>query len=186
MRAGMGEIVFAPLYETLRRRGVRFEFFHAWRTCGFPAMKRRTLPRSSSTSRPACAKARTTRRWSTSAACRAGRRSPTYAQLDDGERLRTEAWDFESFWGPPPRRPKAAASRRDFDFVVLGVGIGAVPHVCSEILARDVRLRDMCENVKTVATQAGQAWLAEDLPALGWPLAVGHAVRFRRAVRHLG
>ena len=28
MRAGMGETVFAPLYEVLRRRGVRFEFFH--------------------------------------------------------------------------------------------------------------------------------------------------------------
>ena len=28
MRAGMGDVVFAPLYEALRRRGVRFEFFH--------------------------------------------------------------------------------------------------------------------------------------------------------------
>jgi len=27
MRAGMGEVVFAPLYEALRARGVRFEFF---------------------------------------------------------------------------------------------------------------------------------------------------------------
>jgi uncharacterized protein with NAD-binding domain and iron-sulfur cluster len=28
MRAGMGDVVFAPLYVALRRRGVRFEFFH--------------------------------------------------------------------------------------------------------------------------------------------------------------
>ena len=28
MRAGMGDVVFAPLYEVLRRRGVRFAFFH--------------------------------------------------------------------------------------------------------------------------------------------------------------
>ena len=28
MRAGMGDIVFAPMYEVLKRRGVRFEFFH--------------------------------------------------------------------------------------------------------------------------------------------------------------
>src|SRR3954470_21628779 len=28
MQAGMGDIVFAPLYEVLERRGVRFEFFH--------------------------------------------------------------------------------------------------------------------------------------------------------------
>ena len=28
MTAGMGDIVFAPLYQALRRRGVEFEFFH--------------------------------------------------------------------------------------------------------------------------------------------------------------
>lgn len=28
MQAGMGDTVFAPLYEVLQRRGVHFEFFH--------------------------------------------------------------------------------------------------------------------------------------------------------------
>src|SRR4029079_14758268 len=28
MAAGMGDVVFTPLYQVLRRRGVRFEFFH--------------------------------------------------------------------------------------------------------------------------------------------------------------
>ena len=28
MPAGMGDVVFAPLYQVLRRRGVQFEFFH--------------------------------------------------------------------------------------------------------------------------------------------------------------
>ncbi len=28
MTAGMGDIVIAPLYQALRRRGVKFEFFH--------------------------------------------------------------------------------------------------------------------------------------------------------------
>ena len=28
MAAGMGDVVFAPLYQALRRRGVGFEFFH--------------------------------------------------------------------------------------------------------------------------------------------------------------
>jgi len=28
MRAGMGDVVFAPFYEVLKRRGVKFEFFH--------------------------------------------------------------------------------------------------------------------------------------------------------------
>ena len=28
MQAGMGEVVFAPIYEVLARRGVRFRYFH--------------------------------------------------------------------------------------------------------------------------------------------------------------
>ena len=28
MKAGMGDVIFAPFYEVLRRRGVKFEFFH--------------------------------------------------------------------------------------------------------------------------------------------------------------
>src|SRR3979409_971327 len=28
MTAGMGDVVIAPMYQALRRRGVRFEFFH--------------------------------------------------------------------------------------------------------------------------------------------------------------
>ncbi len=31
MRAGMGDVVFAPFYEALRRRGVTFKFFHRLR-----------------------------------------------------------------------------------------------------------------------------------------------------------
>ena len=34
MQSGMGDIVFAPLYEVLQRRGVRFEFFHRLENVG--------------------------------------------------------------------------------------------------------------------------------------------------------
>jgi uncharacterized protein with NAD-binding domain and iron-sulfur cluster len=51
---------------------------------------------------------------------------------------------------------------------VLGVSIGAIPHVCSRILARDQRWATMVERVKTTATQAFQLWLREDLAQLGW------------------
>jgi uncharacterized protein with NAD-binding domain and iron-sulfur cluster len=54
--------------------------------------------------------------------------------------------------------------------VVLGVGIGALPHVCSEIIAGDPRWRAMVDHVKTVATQAFQIWLRDDLQELGWEM----------------
>ena len=56
----------------------------------------------------------------------------------------------------------------DFDFVVLGVSVGAIPYVCREIVSRDKRWRAMVENVKTVATQAFQIWMREDMSQLGW------------------
>jgi uncharacterized protein with NAD-binding domain and iron-sulfur cluster len=170
MRAGMGETVFAPLYEVLERRGVRFELFH-----------RLENVRLSAGAEPHVAALE----FDVQARVRGGApyrplldfgglpcfpAEPDFAQLEDGQRLQAEGWDFESFWDRRRVAQKQLEVGKDFDFVVLGVGIAALPHVCSEILARDQRWRAMCEHVKTVATQAGQAWLAEDLPALGWPL----------------
>jgi uncharacterized protein with NAD-binding domain and iron-sulfur cluster len=169
MRAGMGEVVFAPLYEVLARRGVRFEFFHRLENVRLSVGDE---PHVAALELDVQARLRVAEY---APLVDVGGlpcfpHEPNFEQLEDGERLRDEAWDFESFWDRRRVAQKVLEVGRDFDFVVLGIGIGAVPHVCSEILARDSRWRDMCEHVKTVATQAGQAWLAEDLPALGWPL----------------
>jgi uncharacterized protein with NAD-binding domain and iron-sulfur cluster len=94
---------------------------------------------------------------------------PDHAQLVDGERLRREGWAFESHWDRRRVDHCRLEVGRDFDFVVLGVSIGAIPHVCKEILARDARWRSMVQHVKTVATQAFQVWLNEDMAQLGWP-----------------
>jgi uncharacterized protein with NAD-binding domain and iron-sulfur cluster len=169
MRAGMGETIFAPLYEVLKRRGVRFEFFH-----------RLENVRLSAGAEPHVAALEL----DVQARVPAGEYAPLvdvgglpcfpaepdFEQLEEGERLRAEARDFESFWDRRRVGQKRLEVGRDFDFVVLGVGVASLPHVCAEIVARDARWQNMCEHVKTVATQAGQAWLAEDLSALGWNL----------------
>jgi uncharacterized protein with NAD-binding domain and iron-sulfur cluster len=93
---------------------------------------------------------------------------PDYAQLVDGNRHAREGRDFESYWDQHKVRTKTLRVVDDFDFVVLGVGIGAIPHVCREIVARDPRWSAMVQHVKTVATQAFQIWLHEGLDDLGW------------------
>jgi hypothetical protein len=93
---------------------------------------------------------------------------PDFSQLEDGERMALEGWDFESHWDRRRADDKTLEVGRDFDFVVLGVGLGAVPHVCSEIVARNPRWRRMVEQVKTSAIQSFQVWLNEDLETLGW------------------
>ncbi|HEY2289985.1 MAG TPA: FAD-dependent oxidoreductase [Thermoanaerobaculia bacterium] len=178
MRAGMGDAVFAPFYEVLRRRGVRFEFFH--RLEALRLVSRDEL-------RPG------ERPWvealeiDVQATVRSGAYEPLvdvrglpcwpmrpdYAQLADGERLEAEGWNPESWWDRRQVGRKTLRVGEDFDFVVLAVGLGAIPHVAADLLARDRRWRRLAENVKTVETGAFQLWLQEDVAALGWPGAEG-------------
>jgi uncharacterized protein with NAD-binding domain and iron-sulfur cluster len=94
---------------------------------------------------------------------------PVFDQLVDGEKLRAARWDPESFWDQRAVEVRRLRVGEDFDLVVLGVGLGAIPHVCRELVARDPRWRAMTERVTTVATQAFQLWLRTDLAGLGWP-----------------
>lgn len=174
MRAGMGDVVFAPLYEVLRRRGVKFAFFHRLTNVGLPTggeIVEGDQSHVESLTFTIQAKTRGDRAYAPLIAV--GKRPcwparPDFSQLSGGARLAKEARDFESHWDQRGVGETTLRVGRDFDFVVLGVSLGAVPHTCKELLARDARWRAMVENVKTVATQAFQIWLTQDLPSLGW------------------
>jgi uncharacterized protein with NAD-binding domain and iron-sulfur cluster len=174
MRAGMGDVVFAPFYEVLKRRGVRFHFFH--RLENVKLADPRTLAPGE---RPYV----TALEFDVQAKILGGEEYhplidvkgvpcwpsvPDYCQLEDGTRLRQQRWQFESHWDCRKADTIKLQVTRDFDLVVLGVSIGAIPHVCQEILSRDARWRAMVERVKTVPTQAFQIWMHEDMAQLGW------------------
>jgi uncharacterized protein with NAD-binding domain and iron-sulfur cluster len=174
MQAGMGDVVFAPFYEVLSKRGVRFEFFHRLEQVRLSDAK--SAPHGESPHVAAL-------EFDVQALIRGGGAyrplvevhglpcwpsRPDYAQLVDGERLEREGRDFESHWDRRKVRTRILRVGEDFDLVVLGVGIGAIPHVCQEILARDARWRAMVDHVKTVATQAFQLWMSTDMKELGW------------------
>jgi uncharacterized protein with NAD-binding domain and iron-sulfur cluster len=166
MRAGMGDVVFAPLYEALRRRGVRFEFFHRLTNVGLAGQDHvRSLTFD--------LQARTLGGREYEPLTEVGSRAcwpslPDFGQLADGDRLASEGWDFESHWDRRRAGERVLKVGSDFDLVLLGVGIGAIPHVCREILERDERWRRMTREVRTVSSQAFQVWLTEDLESLGW------------------
>jgi uncharacterized protein with NAD-binding domain and iron-sulfur cluster len=170
MRSGMGDVVFAPIYEMLRRRGVRFNFFHRLTNVGLPPGGEIQLGEQSHVA---------SLTFDVQAETHDGREyeplvevmgrpcwpsHPPWAQLKGGD----EGHDFESHWDQHRVGTETLHVTRDFDFVVLAVGIGAIPTVCSEIVARDARWRRMTQEVKTVASQAFQIWLNRDLASLGW------------------
>jgi len=174
MNSGMGDIVFAPFYEVLKNRGVKFEFFHRLenvRLAGPEVIAGGETPHV------------TALQFDVQALVSGGGEyqplidvdgvpcwpaAPDLAQLEPAEDFALGEVNFESFWDRSKVAERTLHVGEDFDMVVLAVGLGAVPHVAPELVARDTRWRDMVEKVKTVATQAFQLWLNEDVEQLGW------------------
>jgi uncharacterized protein with NAD-binding domain and iron-sulfur cluster len=168
MAAGMGDIVFAPLYEALSRRGVSFEFFHRvdhlhlspdrtrvdavtvgrqvnlaqGRECYDPLVRFDGLPCFPST--------------------------PQVDQLDasaeiEGQPLESHYCDW------PDAEARVLRDGVDYDVLVFAISLGMLPVVCRELIEDRREWGAMVDHVKTTATQAVQVWLREDERALGWP-----------------
>jgi uncharacterized protein with NAD-binding domain and iron-sulfur cluster len=172
MSAGMGDVVFAPLYQVLQERGVRFEFFHRLRNIGLPKTAAAEAPYAAELTFDVQARIRgggeyqplvdvhNVPSWPS---------SPDYEQLEDGKRFEREGRAFEASWDQRRAGVRTLRAGCDFDFVVLALSVGAVPEVAGELIAQAPAWSDMVRHVKTVSTQAFQLWLREDTAELGWP-----------------
>ena len=169
MRAGMGDVVFAPLFEVLERRGVRFEFFH--RVESLHLDETRTRVESVRLTRQAllCDPSQPYRPLVEVAGLPCWPNAPLAEQLTEP----LTATDAESFWSrkPPAGPPVVLRDGADFDQLVLAIPVGAHPYVCEELLEADARWRAMAERLETVYTQAFQVWLSAGPDELGaaWP-----------------
>ena len=179
MQAGMGDTVMTPLYGALLHRGVRFEFFHRVDQLALdpddPAlvaevrMTRQARLTSKAAARPEgyrpLVRVKDLDCWPD---------RPDVSQLVDGDQLAIQP-GFPSFlesntvdW---PNAERVVLRRgEDFDDVVLGIALGALPRICGELVATDGRWRRMlCGDgasggVGTVRTQAFQLWFKHQLP----------------------
>lgn len=169
MQAGMGDIVFAPLYEVLKRRGVKFEFFHRLdRLClgsdkGHVARIEMTQQATTKDGKPyePLVDVNDLPCWPS---------EPDYDQLTNGVALQKSDWNPETRWGRKRGKAKTLEVGRDFDFAVLATGLGEVPVVAEELLAASADWRQMVDKMGTVATQAFQVWLDAPMEELGWTL----------------
>ncbi len=185
MAAGMGDVVFAPMYEALRRRGVEFEFFHRvddlhvgadglgidavtmGRQAALAGDRDRYEPLVRVGDLP-CFPA-----------------APLADQLCDPDRL--AGHDLESHWCPVPDVESRVLRRGvDFDDVVLAIPIGMAAHVCGELVAASTGVgpddgparNDRHAGVAAVAPPAGTG------AGLGVP--GRDRQRVRAAVQHVG
>ncbi|RAV17247.1 amine oxidase [Mycolicibacterium sp. GF69] len=166
MTAGMGEIVIAPIYQVLRRRGVRFKFFHRVDSLYLDAERRHvdaiSMGRQLTLADGVDEYQPLTR----------SRGLPVFPSepLADQVRVRPGMHTLESHFGDRSDIETLTLRRGiDFDHVVLAMSLSMVEIVAAELIDDRPEWRAMTENVRTVATQAFQIWLRPDEPALGWP-----------------
>ncbi len=172
MRAGMGDAVFAPMYECLKARGVQFKFFH--RVDALHLSQDRTRVSSIDINVQADLAAGLAE-YSPLVDCKelpCWPARPITEQLVDVPPDVSPA-EFESFWSERPGRTITLHDGIDYDEIVMGIAIGSFPYICNELIDADVRWRHMVNEVATVNTQAFQLWLSENINELGpeWPQA---------------
>lgn len=167
MRAGMGDAVFSPLYEVLKSRDVKFEFFHeltdvvtnvgndAGNDAGNdgPRVKELWFRRQAEVA--------------------AGKEYdpldehgcwPATPKFGDLIGCTPNGADFEIPRADPEHRESYRVT--DFDCVILGVPVGAIAAACPSLVRSDKRWQAMVQNLKTVPTQALQLWLYEGVDQL--------------------
>jgi hypothetical protein len=165
MRAGTGDIVAAPLYERLKERGVDFQFFRQVEKL-VPSGDGRSVAEIHiirqaevlrSPYRPLL-KCKGIPVWPD---------RPDLSQLENGEFYK--GVDFESYWAPKSSSRLVLKAGENFDALVLGIGLGALPMICEGLCKINNNWAAMLTNGKTVGTQALQLWMDQATAASGWP-----------------
>lgn len=180
MQAGMGDVVFTPFYQLLRQRGVTFKFFHQVEellpNAAGDAVEQIVITRQADVTRGAdhyepLVDVKGLACWPSTP--QYGQIAPAQAALLQSANINLEShWSdwpgvYEAAFGRP--LPKTTLQRGvDFDLVVFGASAASVPVLAPRLVAGSPALQAMTAHVKTVATQAYQVWLSQDLKALGW------------------
>jgi uncharacterized protein with NAD-binding domain and iron-sulfur cluster len=168
MNAGMGDTIFAPFYLALKDRGVKFEFFH--RVTGLSLSEDRlyidqigmdvqATPRNSY---QPLIQSKGVYCWPS---------EPLWDQLADAAAILGTPvnHDLESAWcACTPVKSSVLKRGVDFDVVVNGISLGALPFLSKELMDANQGWSRMLAQVLLVRTQAFQLWLNVPTANLGW------------------
>lgn len=177
MQAGMGDVVFAPYYEVLKRRGVKFKFFHqVQEVCAIEKegkhvvnevklVKQVPLKNEDKEYDP-LVDVKDLPCWPS---------FPLYDQIEPSvaTKLIENDINLESFWSDWPELYEQQSITLkmgvDYDQVILGISVASLPSIAPSLLALNPAFKTMAEGLSTVATQAYQVWQNKDVKELGWP-----------------
>jgi uncharacterized protein with NAD-binding domain and iron-sulfur cluster len=172
MQAGMGEVVFAPLYTVLQRRGVQFKFFHRVRSLHPSAdgqqVERIVIGRQATITPAQQAQGgydplipvKGVPCWPS---------APRYDQLVEAPALQEAGINLEAYettW--PDVEEITLRAGVDYDAVVLGISLGALPYICPDLITARPNWKAMVDHVRTIKTHGVQIWVRPTAYELGW------------------
>ncbi|QZO14396.1 NAD(P)-binding protein [Pseudoalteromonas piscicida] len=181
MQAGMGDIIFSPIYELLKHRGVKFAFFHQVESLhcaqdddghyvdSIQLIQQVKLKETQNYEPLELVKDLPC--WPS---------FPLWQQIDPQQAalLKEHEINLESYWSNwetvyqqafGQRLPRKTLNKgTDFDLVIFGISVAGLEPLCQQLLAKDNNLKLQAEKVKTVATQALQLWLTKTDNELGF------------------
>lgn len=170
MQAGMGDTVFTPFYEVLKRRGVKFEFFSRageltlaadGRSVAGLAIHRQVKLKNGydplvTVKGLPC--------WPS---------EPLYDQIVDSDKLKASGADLSHYntggdWAEQPD-PTILTAGVDFDNVVLAAALPSLPQICPRAIAALAAWQKMVDKVSWTRTQAFQLWMTKTKDEIGLP-----------------
>lgn len=184
MNLGMGECVFIPLYQVLKKRGVKIEFFHRVEKLRLNAAGNRVarvdLIRQARVTAPGS-------EYDPIAHTTIGEKTwpywpdqPDVSQLDPRSLPSSDDPGLSSAWSTHPGEPLHLADRQAsekggasdcFDHLILAIPPGAHRQIAAPLMAKDTRFRTMVETSETIRTLACQIWISAgdgSHNSLGW------------------
>ncbi len=179
MSDSTGTSVFTPLYQVLKERGVKFQFFNRVMKVNWSAGANGDKQISSvEIERQVDLTVETYDPLATSDNPDAPPSywpvHPIWAQLDPEQaaEIQREGINLELYSSHSVSRENTRKIvlelGSDFDQVISGIPIGALPCVCADFGEANPKWADMIAHVKTVSTQSFEVWFTETLPQMGW------------------
>ncbi|MEL7183689.1 MAG: NAD(P)-binding protein [Pseudomonadota bacterium] len=166
MQAGMGDTIFAPYYQILKHRGVKFKFFHA--ATNLSVSQDRTMIQAIDMVEQAEVLGDDYAPLRDVLGLPCWPSEPLWDQLKEGAALKASGVNFECEKEAPKGRAYRLERGRDFDEVILGASIGSLGYMTPELAQASERWRLMLERVPTVATHAAQFWVTKTAEEMGW------------------
>ena len=187
MQAGMGDTIFAPFYQALKERGVKFEFFHKVEELIPEGNTVSTIKLTKQVNLKAGVEeynplvevyGQDSVQGTPPLDCWPSK--PNYDQIDptQAKLLQDNNINLESFWSnwgkvyqkhTDKALPEIILKKGvDFDKIIFGISVASLSHLCPKLLEKSEPLKLTAEKIKTVVTQAYQVWNNVTLEGLGW------------------